>query len=113
VFYDVEPRNTPPRSLALRISRNGSVETITAPPLVALPGTGWGIARRARADSAPEASVIRTLEDAPFYARSLLETRVHGSRGRVIHESLNLRRFSSRWVQCLLPFRMPRAIKMT
>jgi carotenoid 1,2-hydratase len=113
VFYDVEPRNTPPRSLALRIGRNGSVEAIAAPPLVPLPGTGWGIARRARADSAPEASVIRTLEDAPFYARSLLETRVHGSRGRVIHESLNLRRFSSRWVQCLLPFRMPRAIKMT
>jgi carotenoid 1,2-hydratase len=110
VFYDVEPRNAPSRSLALRISRNGTVEPIAAPPVAPLPGTGWRIARRTRADSAPEARVIRTLEDAPFYARTLLEARVHGTYGRVIHESLNLRRFSSTWVQCLLPFRMPRDI---
>jgi len=26
----------------------------------------------------------------------------------VVHESLSLERFDSRWVQALLPFRMPR-----
>jgi carotenoid 1,2-hydratase len=52
--------------------------------------------------------VIRTFEDAPFYARTLLETRVSGIAGPAVHESLDLDRFRSLWVQCLLPFRMPR-----
>ncbi len=110
VFYDVEPRNGPPRSLALRFAQNGAVEPIAAPPVARLPGTAWGIARSTRADGARDARVLRTLEDAPFYGRTLLETRVHGRQGLVIHESLDLRRFSSTWVQCLLPFRMPRAL---
>lgn len=110
VFYDVVPRDAPPRGLALRVGRSGSVEAIPAPPVARLPSTAWGIARSARADGAREARVIRTLEDAPFYGRTLLETSVHGKRGHVIHESLDLKRFSSTWVQCLLPFRMPRAI---
>jgi carotenoid 1,2-hydratase len=50
------------------------------------------------------------LEDAPFYSRSLLATHLAGSPGPAIHESLDLDRFRSRWVQCLLPFRMPRRI---
>ena len=31
-----------------------------------------------------------------------------GSDALAVHESLDLDRFSRRWVQCLLPFRMPR-----
>ncbi len=109
VFYDVEPRDAPPRSLALRFAGDGSVENIVAPPVARLPKTGWGIARPTRADGGTEVRVIQTLEDAPFYARTLLESKVHGARGRGVHESLDLRRFSSTWVQCLLPFRMPRS----
>ncbi len=110
VFYDVEPRNGPHRSLALSFGPNGSVQSIAAPPVARLPSAAWGIARSTRADGASDARVIRTLEDAPFYARSLLEARVHGERRLVIHESLDLGRFSSTWVRCLLPFRMPRDI---
>jgi carotenoid 1,2-hydratase len=54
--------------------------------------------------------VRQTLEDAPFYSRSLLQTQLLGSPATAIHESLDLDRFASRWVQCLLPFRMPRRI---
>jgi carotenoid 1,2-hydratase len=52
--------------------------------------------------------VVRTLVDAPFYARALLSTRIAGQAVTAVHESLNLDRFRSRWVQSLLPFRMPR-----
>jgi carotenoid 1,2-hydratase len=52
--------------------------------------------------------VLRTYEDTPFYARSLLATEFDGVIGTAMHESLDLDRFNSRWVQCLLPFRMPR-----
>jgi carotenoid 1,2-hydratase len=52
--------------------------------------------------------LLRTLEDTPFYARSLIAADVGGERGTGLHESLCMRRFSKGWVQTLLPFRMPR-----
>jgi carotenoid 1,2-hydratase len=54
------------------------------------------------------AEVTRTLEDTPFYARSLVRKRLLGSNALAVHESLDLDRFRQPWVQCLLPFRMPR-----
>ena len=49
-----------------------------------------------------------SLEDTPFYARSLLTTRLLGATVPAMHESLCLDRFAARWVQAILPFRMPR-----
>ena len=51
---------------------------------------------------------MRTLEDTPFYTRSLLSARLLGERVAAVHESLSLDRFRTGWVQMLLPFRMPR-----
>ncbi len=51
---------------------------------------------------------MRTLEDAPFYARSLVRPALLGERVAAVHESLSLDRFRTGWVQMLLPFRMPR-----
>jgi carotenoid 1,2-hydratase len=48
-------------------------------------------------------TVGKTLEDTPFYTRSHL---LDASGNSVMHESLDLGRFSSKWVQRLLPFRM-------
>ena len=59
------------------------------------------MARPAR--GAADLSVVKTLEDTPFYSRSVLS----GDHA-MMHESLDLDRFSKTWVQCLLPFRMPR-----
>jgi carotenoid 1,2-hydratase len=52
--------------------------------------------------------VIQTLEDTPFYARSMLSTRLFGEAVTAVHESLDLDRFRTAWVRALLPFRMPR-----
>jgi carotenoid 1,2-hydratase len=54
--------------------------------------------------------VRQTLEDGPFYARSILSTRVFGEDVPAMHESLSLDRFRKPWVQAMLPFRMPRAV---
>ena len=51
---------------------------------------------------------LRSLEDGPFYARSLIESTLLGERVHGVHESLSLDRFAAPWVQALLPFRMPR-----
>jgi carotenoid 1,2-hydratase len=108
VLYDVGPRSGSRSSLALEFTPNGEVRPLAPPPLQRLAATGWGVRRHTRADAGFDVRVIKTLEDAPFYSRSLLETRLGGVSGAAIHESLSLDRFRSRWVQCLLPFRMPR-----
>ena len=72
------------------------------PPELALKPGLWGVKRVTRGDGA--ARVVKTLEDAPFYARSLVET----DGVVMVHESLSLERFKQPWVRMLLPFRMPR-----
>jgi len=106
VLYDVERRDGEITSLALRFDAAGRAEPIDAPPPVALAPSGWRIARATRSDDA--AAVERTLQDAPFYARSVVRATLLGERIVAIHESLDLDRFRRRWVQLLLPFRMPR-----
>ena len=108
VLYDVSPRASAAHSLALKFDSRGTVSAFEAPPRVRLPTSGWRIARSTRADAGTTPRVLQTLEDAPFYSRSLLETQLLGETAPAIHETLDLDRFASRWVQCLLPFRMPR-----
>jgi carotenoid 1,2-hydratase len=107
VTYDVRRRTGDALGLALRFSPSGAVEPFAAPAATSLGRTGWRIARQARSeDAAPR--LVRTLEDTPFYARSLVETNLLGERVHAVHESLSLDRFRTRWVRMLLPFRMPR-----
>ena len=108
VLYDVAGPGTTARSLALSFDQIDRMTEIEPPPQTSLPLTGWRVARPTRSDAGSKAQVIKTLEDAPFYSRSVVDSTINGVRAPAIHESLDLRRFSSRWVQCLLPFRMPR-----
>jgi carotenoid 1,2-hydratase len=108
VFYELNTRDGTQQSLGLRFTPNGEVAEIELPPPTELPKSAWGISRQTRADSGTSVRIVRTLENAPFYSRTLLETSLSGIRTLAIHESVELNRFRSRWVQCLLPFRMPR-----
>ena len=111
VFYDVERVGAAPLQLGLRFDPDGGVHSIAPPPKAALPSTLWRVARGARADANTPIQLTQTLTDAPFYARSLLNAQWLGERVNVMHESLSLTRFDSAWVQAMLPFRMPRALR--
>ncbi|MEO0881320.1 MAG: carotenoid 1,2-hydratase [Pseudomonadota bacterium] len=67
----------------------------------------WRIDRRTGilAETVPQ--VYRTLEDTPFYSRSLLAY-PKGAAGYTMHESLSCHRLRSSMVRAMLPFRMPR-----
>jgi carotenoid 1,2-hydratase len=108
VLYDTEPRAAPAAGLALRFDPAGHSAPIGAPPQQALRPTLWRVPRLARSEPGAAPVVVETLEDAPFYARSLLSTRLGGAAATTFHESLSLDRFSRGWVRTLLPFRMPR-----
>ncbi len=108
VLYDVARRGGDNFSLAQRFHQDGHIEDIVPPPAVALPDSAWRLARGTRGDSGQSPTLIRSLEDGPFYARTLLENGIDGERVMAVHEALSLDRFRSPWVQMLLPFRMPR-----
>lgn len=106
ITYAVNQRDGEQRALALSFDSDGKLREFSVPPEVQLPRTGWLVDRPARAASIP--AVRRTLEDTPFYSRSMLDGQVDGQPARLVHESLAMNRFRSAWVRMLLPFRMPR-----
>ena len=109
VLYDTVSRASAHRVLALQFSPQGKHREFRAPDETNLSRTLWRIPRVTHAEGG-QAEVLKTLEDAPFYARSLIRTNLMGHSLVAVHESLSLRRFDTAWVRCLLPFRMPRAI---
>lgn len=109
ILYDRVAVDRSHGSLALLVDPSGEIRALDAPPVTRLPASRiWRIPREARSDANSGTSVVETLEDTPFYARSLLDTTLHGAHVRTVHESLSLERFTQPWVQVLLPFRMPR-----
>lgn len=109
VVYDCQFRREEDRVLALRFLENGDIEEFEAPQRKPLPKTAWRLDRRLRSEA--QVSQCRQLEDTPFYQRSIVENQLLGEKIRCFHETLSTPRFAARWVQALLPWRMPRIYK--
>ena len=107
LLYDVTTARGGTTRLCLGIDRTGAVAELEPPPEARLPRTLWRVARATRGDGGA-ARVARTLEDTPFYARSLVGARLWGEEVLGVHESLSMPRFVNPVVQAMLPFRMPR-----
>jgi carotenoid 1,2-hydratase len=104
VLYDITGRDGI-RSLAMRYADTGGVTDFEPPPPVDLPGTLWRVPRRIGLRGP---TVKDTLEDTPFYARSVIGGDLDGLEVTAMHESLSMDRFVNPAVQAMLPFRMPR-----
>ena len=107
ILYNAKRRDGTAQSLALRVGNDGAVTDFTPPPPAELPKTLWRVARPTRSENGA-ATLVRTLEDAPFYSRSEIRTCLLGQQVTAVHESLQLDRFASPWVQMLLPVKVPR-----
>ncbi len=107
VIYEGIRRDGSRFASALRFDSNGDAREEALPPAATLLPSKWLMRRTTRSDTGA-ARVRRTWEDAPFYARSTLETVLFGERVAAVHESLSLTRFVSPVVQWMLPYRMPR-----
>ncbi len=108
VLYGGTRRDGSVFDLGWRFDEGGRATPIAPGPIAALPGSGWRIARETRSDRGQLAVLVETLEDTPFYARSLVKTSLAGESVTAMHESLSLDRFANPVVQAMLPFRMPR-----
>ncbi len=109
VLYDSTWRNAGSRNLALQFDESGGARELEPFAATPLPSTGWRIRRATQADEGHGAKVLETLEDTPFYARSVIASHLLGEPVIGVHESLSLDRFRTPVVQFMLPFRMPRA----
>lgn len=103
VVYDVHGRHElAPIGLAFDRTGTSAVEGLVARELGS---TRWRLARSTRVESGARVEIVRTLVDAPFYARSLIETT--DARAMVgVHEVVDLRRFVRPATQWMLPFRI-------
>jgi len=111
VTYDVVRRDGSRFSTALRYQADGSAVSFVPPPEIALPHGLWRLPRTTRSERGTAARVVETLEDSPFYARSVVETHLLGRRVTAMHEALSLDRFDTPWMRLLLPFKAPRAFE--
>ncbi len=110
IFYDVGPEDGDGVHLSLRIGQDGAVEEVAPPPFHSLPQTFWRMPRRVRGEAAHPPRLRKTLEDAPFYSRSMLEASLWGEPSAIVHETLSASRLRSAFVKALLPYRMPRRV---
>ena len=109
ILYEARRRNRSRIDLAMTFDSSGQMRTFAPPPPVKLKRTGWRVNRSARSEDA--AHIVKTLEDAPFYARSVVSAKLLGEPVMLMHESLSLDRFRRPAVQAMLPFRMPRSAR--
>jgi carotenoid 1,2-hydratase len=108
VIYDVRQKQGNDRVITQHFHPDGRSEAFEAPPRQSLPRTAWRIDRSMRTDAQTPATVKETLEDTPFYVRSVLESGLFGQRVTSVHETLNVPRLVSLPVRLMLPWRMPR-----
>ncbi len=108
ILYDSIRRDGTDECLALAISPKGEINHLEKPQVSALPAGFWGVKRRGHHDRDEKPQVLQTLEDGPFYTRSIVRTVLGGRGVDLMHESLSGDRFASPLVKMMLPFRMPR-----
>ena len=111
ILYEAQLRGGGRTDLALKFDTMGGVRDFVPPQAQSLRRTGWRVRRSARSEQPEAAHVVKTLEDAPFYARSIVSGQLLGESVTLMHESLSLDRFRKPIVQAMLPFRMPRALR--
>jgi carotenoid 1,2-hydratase len=104
--YDALRRDGSRKAFALTFDEHGNSMEAPVPPHVPLPRCFWGMKRSMPSEG--KAELVTTLEDAPFYSRSLVRAVAGGKPFVAVHESLSLDRFRMPLIQAMLPFRMPR-----
>jgi carotenoid 1,2-hydratase len=111
VTYDVRRADGSGALIAKVFGAGGEARDLGELQSMPLGRTRWGVDRSIQVDAATSPRLIRTLEDTPFYARSLASASFGGKLSTVVHEALSLDRFKQGWVRFLLPFRMRRELR--
>ena len=107
-FYDVTHLDGSKLATATAFSPEGVATPVTGPPLTPFKRTLWALRRETRADTGTTPRQIKPMLDAPFYSRSVVETKIDGELVQGVHEALDLVRYRSRLLKPMLAVRVPR-----
>jgi carotenoid 1,2-hydratase len=107
-IYDATRRDGSTLDLAVEITASGDVYEVSAPPRTRFARSLWQVKRETRADAGTMPKQRLNMLDAPFYSRSLVQTRIDGEETTGVHEALDLRRFRQPLLKPMLAFRVPR-----
>lgn len=109
-FYDATRLDGSNLATAIRFGTDGSASLQTdPPPLTPMRRSLWAVRRETRADAgAPQPRQVKAMLEAPFYSRSMVETRIDGETTVGVHEALDLHRFRSPLIKPMLAVRVPR-----
>ena len=103
IFYDVVQADGVKRGLALEVA-DGKITPTAEAVYQDVARTGWGIARAVPCELGGTPTLVRTLENAPFYARSAIRARIDGVERDGVHETLSLSRLVNPAVRFMVPF---------
>jgi carotenoid 1,2-hydratase len=109
ILYEAKHRGGGRTDISVTIDQSGRMRAFQPPLASDLASTGWRVNRSAHSNPSRPAAIVKTLEDTPFYSRSIVSANLLGEDLMMMHESLSLDRFRMPIVQAMLPFRMPRA----
>ena len=108
IRYVTDPVSGPQRALNLIIDPDGGMQAGQDTKNIFLPSTKiWQIKRRSGEIDRQTPRITQTMEDTPFYSRSIIAVD-SVENGLGTHESLSCKRLRSPVVKAMLPFRMPR-----
>ena len=108
-FYDVNALDQRRFEHGLLFDHDGQIHTLSKlPPLQRFSNSLWQVQRHSRCDANTKPKQIKSLLDAPFYSRALIETHINGERSHGTYESLNLNRFKNHVILSMLAVRVPR-----
>ncbi len=112
-FYDATRMDGSTLAMGVEVMPDGTVRQISPPPIKALKRTNWLLKRETRADVGTAPRQVMPMLDAPFYARSVVETTIDGEISHGVHEALDLTRFRQPWLKYMLAVRVPRRSQWT
>ncbi|GFE64607.1 acyclic carotenoid 1,2-hydratase [Litoreibacter roseus] len=108
-FYDATRRDgSPDLAVALKFDAMGQIQQFEAPPKQEMQRSLWTVRRETRGDAGTHPVQVKSMLDAPFYCRSVVQTTINGLRSEGVHEALDLNRFGSRWIKPMLAVKVPR-----
>jgi carotenoid 1,2-hydratase len=108
IFYEAELRDGSETRVAIRFGDDGSAEEVTPPPLAPFARSKWLMRRETRCDAGSTPRHVRSMIDAPFYNRAVIETTIDGHRSTGMWEAIDCDRLRTWWMRCLLAVKVPR-----
>ncbi|MCY4190132.1 MAG: carotenoid 1,2-hydratase [Rhodospirillaceae bacterium] len=107
IRYNCQNRDGARNSLALGFDAQGNIRSLPLQGCASLAPTRiWKMPRQTTSNF--PLRITKTLEDTPFYSRSIISEQASSGPRMMMHESISFLRFEKSIVQAMLPFRMPR-----